>query len=304
MSQAKTNSQEGDLGLEMLGFVGQPKLLQLNKLLPSRKEPAAVRTSKKFQQLMSSMQAIGLIEPLSVAPADASGVHVLLDGHLRWIAAQLLNWTEIAVLVANDDEGYTYNTRINRLSTIQETHMLRRAVERGVSPQRLAEALSVDVTQIQKKVTLLDGLCREVIELLKDVVFTTATGAALKKMKPTRQIECVELMLSANNFTQSYAEAMLAATPSDLLVDGAKTMKRLGVGKDQMLKMENEMASLQRQYKLVEQTYGQDVLDLVLAKGYLSKLLGNAGIEKYLQRHHPEILREFKGIASSQTLEV
>jgi len=61
-------------------------------------------------------------------------------------------------------------------------------------------------------------------------------------------------MVSANNFTQSYAEALLVATPAAMLIDDQKTFKRIGVGKDQMLKMENEMASLQRQYKLVEQT--------------------------------------------------
>ena len=60
--------------------------------------------------------------------------------------------------------------------------------------------------------------------------------------------------------------------------DDQKTFKRIGVGKDQMLKMENEMASLQRQYKLVEQTYGQDVLNLVLAKGYLTKILANEAV--------------------------
>ena len=42
-----------------------------------------------------------------------------------------------------------------------------------------------------------------------------------------------------------------------------------------MAKMEREMANLQGQYKMVEQTYGQDVLNLVLARGYLAKLLEN-----------------------------
>ena len=51
---------------------------------------------------------------------------------------------EVQCLVANDDETYTYNSRINRLSTIQEHYMIRRAIQRGVTPERLAKALSVD----------------------------------------------------------------------------------------------------------------------------------------------------------------
>jgi ParB-like chromosome segregation protein Spo0J len=279
-------------------------MVPIARLLPSRKEPLAVRVTRKFQQLKASIEAVGLIEPLSVAAPDKAGLYVLLDGHLRLIVAQMLEWPEIAVLVASDDEGYTYNSRINRLSTIQETHMLRRAVERGVSAQRLAQALSVDISQIHKKITLLDGLCPEAIEMLRDMVFTTGVGSALKKMKPNRQIECVELMVSANNFTQSYAEALLVATPAAMLIDDQKTFKRIGVGKDQMLKMENEMASLQRQYKLVEQTYGHDVLNLVLAKGYLNKILANEAISSYLQRHYPELLDEFRAIADLEALEV
>lgn len=287
-----------------LGFVGQPLMVDIARLLPSRKEPEAIRSSKKFHQLKASIEAVGLIEPLSVAAPDPSGHYVLLDGHLRLLAAQMLQWQEIAVLVAADDEGYTYNSRVNRLSTLQETQMLRRAIERGVTPQRLAQALSVDVSVIHKKATLLDGLCPEVLEMLRDVVFAVSVGAALKKMKPNRQIECVELMLSANNLTQSYAEALLVATPPAMLVDDQKTIKRAGVGKDQMQKMENEMASLQRQYKLVEQTYGQDVLNLVLAKGYLNKLLANEGVSAYLKRHYPELLEEFRSIAKLEALEV
>ena len=64
-----------------------------------------------------------------------------------------------------------------------------------------------------------------------------------------------------------YAEAMLVATPVELLVDGKKPQKLTGVTQEQMAKMEREMANLQGQYKMVEQTYGQDVLNLVLARG-------------------------------------
>ena len=48
-------------------------------------------------------------------------------------------------------------------------------------------------------------------------------------MKPTRQVECVELMVSANTITVAYAEAMLVATPATMLVDGKKPAKLTGV---------------------------------------------------------------------------
>lgn len=71
--------------------------------------------------------------------------------------------------------------------------MIRRAVERGVSPDRLAKALNMDVSQIVKRMNLLDGICPEAAEMLKDRQFSTEVSRMLRKMKPTRQVECVEL---------------------------------------------------------------------------------------------------------------
>ena len=181
--------------------------------------------------------------------------------------------------------------------------MLRRAVERGVTTARLAKALSVDIAMINKKMTLLDGLCAEVVDLLKDQTFSTQVARALRKMKPTRQVECVELMLSANTITVSYAEAMLMATPAAMLVEEKKTASRSGVTQEQVAKMEREMSNLEGQYKLVEQTYGQDVLNLVLAKGYLTKLLANKPVVRYLKQKQPELLTEFEAIVQAASLD-
>lgn len=206
-------------------------------------------------------------------------------------------------LVATDDEAYTYNNRINRLSTIQEHFMIRRAIERGVSPERLAKVLSVDVSHITKKINLLDGLCPEAIELLKDRHFSVELGRVLRKMKPTRQVECAELMVSANNLTVPYVEALLVATPATALIDGAGARKMMGVTLEQMSRMEREMANLQGQYRVVEQSYGEDVLNLVLARGYLAKLLENPKVTKYLKQEQPEVLEQFAAIVEATALE-
>ncbi len=287
-----------------LGFVPEPLLVPIDRILPSRKVPAGLATSRKFKQVRSSIEEVGLIEPLSVAALDAgTGQHLLLDGHVRLVALRDLGETTAACLVAKDDEGYTYNNRINRLSTIQEHFMIRRAIERGVSPDRLAKALSVDVSQIAKKLNLLEGICPEAVELFRDRQFSVELGRVIRKMKPTRQVECVELMVSANNLTVAYAEALLVATPATALVDGHRPRKVHGVTPDQMARMEREMANLQGQYRLVEQSYGHDVLNLVLARGYLAKLLENPKVTKFLKQQQPEMLEQFVSIVEATALE-
>ncbi len=287
-----------------LGFIPDALSVPLDKILPSRKTPTGLITSVKFKQIRSSIEHIGLIEPLSVTEANkVTGQHTLLDGHVRLIALAELGYEEAPCLVAKDDEAYTYNSRINRLSTIQEHFMIRRAVDRGVTPARLAKSLELDLEHITKKINLLDGICAEAVRLLRDKHFSANLSLVLRKLKPTRQVECVELMVATNNITVSYAQALLAATPPNMLVNEGGPKKVKGVTADQMAKMEREMANLESQFKLVEQSYGQDVLNLVLARGYLTKLLDNEAVIRFLSQNNPDILREFSGIVQATALD-
>ena len=60
------------------------------------------------------------------------------------------------------------------------------------------------------------------------------------------------------------------------------------------------MEPLQQGVKSVESQYGDDVLHLVIASGYLSKLVGN---KRYLGQHHPEFLAEFASIISAGSID-
>lgn len=287
-----------------LGFILETLSVPLDRILLSRKTPLAISGSHKFKQIQDSIEEVGLIEPLSVAAVPKkSDQYLLLDGHVRIIALKELGYTEAPCLVAKDDETYTYNTRINRLSTIQEHFMIKRAIERGVSKERLAKALSIKIDNITRKVALLDGICPEAAELLQDRQFSPDLSRVLRKMKTTRQVECVELMVSANSITVSYAEALLVATPVELLVEGKKPLRLQGITQEQMLRMEKEMASVQSQYKTIEQSYGQDMLNLVLARGYLVKLLENKSISKQLKQRQPEFMEQFQSIIETTSLE-
>jgi hypothetical protein len=95
----------------------------------------------------------------------------------------------------------------------------------------------------------------------------------------------------------------LAGTPAARLVGGKKPARLASVGNEQVLKMEREMSNLQTQNKLVEQTYGQEVLNLVLAKGDLTKLLCNESVAAYLRAEKPELLAEFETIVQTTSLE-
>ena len=168
--------------------------------------------------------------------------------------------------------------------------MMRRAIDRGISPERLSKALCVNLGQINRKVTLLNGICPEAVELLKDLRFSPEIATLLRKMKPTRQVEAVELMFSANSITVSYARALVMVTAAEMLVKAKAAHRGRGVSQEQVDRMEREMCGLQDQYRMIEQPFGEDMLNLVLARGYVSKLVDNKSVFRYLERKHGAVL--------------
>lgn len=278
-------------------------VLPLNAILPLRQIRPAVLESVKYKRIATSIAEVGIVEPLVVAlPKTPGSGYMLLDGHLRRAALLDLGVSEARCIVANDDEAFTYNKRVNRLATVQEHYMIVRALERGVSEEKLARALNVNIAHIKQRQKMLDRICQEVIELLKDKPVNPATFNELRKMKPARQIEAAELMGTAGNFTANYAKALLIATPSHDLVDPDRPKKAGGMTPDEMAQMQREMENLQRHFKATEATYGDDVLNLVIATGYVAKLVGNPAIERYLERYHPEIVLEFRSIIAAASL--
>jgi hypothetical protein len=278
-----------------IGFERQAIRIAISDIQPLKLLGVAAKASKKYAKIVSSIREVGIIEPPVVARDQGKpGKYLLLDGHARIEVLKDNGEKEVVCLISTDDEAFTYNKRINRLAIIQEHRMIVKAVERGVSEQRIASALDVNVAMIIRKRSLLDGICPEVAELLKDKDIAYKTFGELRKMGAMRQIEAAELMVAMNNYTATYAKSLLIATPQDKLAN-TETPKRVrGLSEDQIALMEKESVSLDREFKLAEQSYGTDHLDLVLANGYLGKLLANAKVVRYLAQHHRDILTEFQ----------
>lgn len=276
-------------------------MVRLADIQPLRLVSDEVKRSPKYRQIAASVAEIGLVEPPVVARSrDNHGKFLLLDGHLRLEVLRDRGLLEVECLVSTEDEAFTYNKRVNRIAIIQEHRMILKAVENGVSEGRIAKALNVDVASIRRRRKLLDGICAEAVDLLKEKHLTLNSFSELRKLAPIRQIEAAELMIAMNNFSNSYVRSLVAATPRNQLAAGYTPRAPKGLSDEQLSLMERESASLAREFKVAEQTYGTDHLDLVLAVGYLSKLLRNGRVVGYLAKHFQELLFEFQRLTESE----
>ena len=179
--------------------------------------------------------------------------------------------------------------------------MILNAIKGGVSEEKIAKVLNVDIAKIREKRDLLQGICKEAAEILKNRKIPPSAFYYFRKMKPLRQIEVAELLSAANNFGIPYVKALLAATPPRMLIDSDKSKVVRGLRAEEVAKMEKEMETLQSDLKTIEASYGNEVLNLVLARAYLAKLLGNARITRYLSLHHADTLTELQKVSEGSS---
>lgn len=287
-----------------LKFEHETRIILISAIQPLKTLQAVTKQSQKYQQIAASVQAIGLVEhPVVIPSTRGNERYLLLDGLIRLEVIKDLGWTEVECLIATDDETYTYNKRISRLAPIQQYRMIVRAVEHGVPKERIAQAMNIELASLRREFSLLNGICPEVVEQLADRPCPRATFDFLRKMKPMRQMEATELMMGQRDFSTPFIRAIWAATPEDQLVKPCGGTKEQDVSREQIARLERELQATQSRSSHVEEKYGEDNLQLTIAKSYIAKLLRNARVAQWLATHEPDYLAEFQAIADMNAVD-
>lgn len=272
--------------------------LPLTSIVPRRPLTPGLKSSQAYLQIKASLKEIGLIEPLVVFPQNDRGF-LLLDGHLRLAILKELNVSEAKSLLATDEDGYTYNKRVNYIPPVAQHLMLLQALNRGVSEERIAAALNVDVHAVRQKARMLDGICEEVVELLRDRKMSPELFHVLRKMKPAIQIATAELMILRNDLSVSFAKTRLALTPPDLLNVAASSKRKLKADSAAaQVQLEEDTETLVRNLRAVEASYGADILTLTVSCAYVEQLLASPKVVRYLERNHGGLLGTLQSLAS------
>ena len=286
-----------------IGFELKKVRIPLEMILPVRKIQNPHKTITRYQAVVASIKEVGLIEPLMVFPQkNQPGHYLIMDGHLRYFALKEIGAKEADCIISHEDESFTYNSKINRISPIQEHAMIMKAIKNGVSPERIAAALNLKLDKVRDTMNFLNGIHPEAVEILKDKQIAQSAFRFFRKVTSLRQIEMAELMVSANIFSGGYAEALVMGTPKDQLADPDKPKKVRGLSAEELARMEQEMKAVEPNFKAVEQSYGENVLNLTLARGYVKKLLHNAKVVRFLSSKHPDVFSEFEAVAAMEAL--
>lgn len=286
-----------------VGFATKTQRVELTRIQPLKLLPKTVKATSKWQEILASISEEGLVElPVVTRMPEKPGYYLLVDGHVRIEALRELGINEVDCLVTGSDDTYTYNTMVNRISAVQDHKMILKVLDSGVPAERLARALGRSTDTIRRRARLMDGVCEDAVHLLSDTPCSGSAIAVLKRMKPLRQIEAVELMVAGQNFSVPFAQALLAATPPDMLVTAGEKGARRKETAAALARVERELTKLQLKASTLSDSYGRDVVDLTLLKAHLTHLLANTAVVKWLARNRPEYLREFQKLTEVEDI--
>lgn len=269
-------------------------MLPISEIVLTHQIDKHIEKSVKYQSILASLKEVGMIEPLVVYP-DGDHQYILLDGHLRLHALKMLGADKALCMISTDDEGFTYNKQINRLTTIQEHNMLMKAIERGVSDENIAKTLNIDLKTLRQKMSLLNGIAKEVIDKLANKQVGKDVFRILRKMKPERQMEVVDMMIASNKFSLTYANMMLLSSRKEELVESHRS-KSANDDLTELSVMQKELNRLKENYKVSEEKLADLKMALIVAKGYVNRLLNNSAIVDLLENEQNEIYLTLKEV--------
>lgn len=276
---------------------------KLTDLTYTKKLPTNFQISKKYNQIKSTILAIGLIEPILVFIDQTDNSVKILDGHLRVEALKNLGEDKVNCLISTTYDTYTPNKKVNRITIIQTQRMLKEAVRVGVPAEMLCTALNISIEALKSNLSVLKGICPEVIELFNDRDIPINTFRILKKMVPLRQIECANLMVKFENFSTLFSDSLYHSSSPECLIQQPKKKSDSRLANRKAIeRLEKEMAQVHFDTQKIKETYGSNSLKLTIIISHIKKLLENPKVFHWLLRNKNDYLNELTNISDIDKL--
>jgi len=147
----------------IVSAVGEVRQVLLSRIdVQPEFNPRGSRDPDKFTQLVASIRADGVLQPLLVTPGD-DGRYRLVAGEGRYLAAGEAGQVEVPVYVRPVDDrtgglelALAENLGREDLDPVQEAHAFRRLLDGGLNKKGVAERLGIAQKRITERVALLE----------------------------------------------------------------------------------------------------------------------------------------------------
>jgi len=276
------------------------KDIDIEKLVPLKKRDINFRKNRGYKKILSSISSMGLIEPLCVYREN--GEYIVLDGFLRCKALQQLGAKTAPCIIYATKEAYTFNRMINKLSAVQESRMLRESLKK-IDQSTIADVFGIKSIQYRLGNELLKQLDQKVISAVDKGTMSRRCARELTYVKPPRQVEILREMEKGEDYSISFARAMVIKTPAGMRNKKKKDKKPWQDNSDRKQALVDKLEGVQKRYDFYTNLYRQYSADLLKLYIYVRKLITNDKVRTYLDINYPEILERFENIIFEKTEE-
>jgi ParB-like chromosome segregation protein Spo0J len=265
----------------------------IEKLFPLNERAINLKTNRGFHKIVSSIRNIGLIEPLCVYREN--GHYLILDGFLRFKACERLGIQTIPCIAYPTKEAYTFNRMVNRLSHYQESRMLRKSLE-SIDHATIEQVLGLKSLRYRLGTKIYEDLHPNVIKMIDANKISRKCAAELTYVNKERQLEVLGEMKKCNDFSVTFARALVIKTSPDKRNQEKKTKRRWLDDCEKKRELVAKLEEIQKRYDFFTMLYRQYTEDLLKLSFYARKLITNERIKDYLADKFPDFLKRFEGI--------
>lgn len=251
-----------------------------------------------FRKILSSVKAIGLIEPLCVVKEEDK--YVIVDGFLRYKACEILGIEIVPCIIYKTKETYTYNRRVNRLSPVQEAKMIRKSLK-TIRQSTVADVFGLRTIQYKLNGLMLQHLHKNVINALDDEIITVGSAAELSYVTHSRQLQIMNEMKQNNDYSKSFVRALVINSNEKYRNNNKAIRKPWGEVNTRKQDLVDKLQSAEKSFDFYTTLYRQYTSDLIKLFNFVRKFIINDRIKSYLDDKHRDILMDFEKIVMASS---